>query len=619
MGRLLAFLVLLLTTIASAHGGAGPRKIALVIGNSAYRNTVELPNPRNDATAMAAKLKRLGFDTELVNDGGKQAMEDAIRRFGSRSEGAYVALFFYAGHGMQANGVNYLVPVDAKLSSERDLKYQMIKLSDILDEMDEAQVKLVFLDACRDNPLSRSLAARNRSAGIGRGLAPVDAATGTLISYATKDGKTAEDGEGDHSPYTAALLAHAEDPVDLAIMLRRVRERVVKATQSRQEPWEYGSLVGGELYLAGAGPAPAAAPPPVAGGVDPVTVELEFWNSIKTSGDPEDFAAYLRQYPEGKFALLAQNRLRGANRTAAVAPAPAAATPVPVTAPARATSPADGKSFRDCPDCPEMVILPAGSFTMGTPAGEDGRVADEGPLHPVAIRAPFALGRYEVTRREFARFVSDTGYPGGAGCYVWRNDQWQLEADKNWRNPGFEQGDDHPVTCVNREDVREYLRWLNLKTGKSYRLPSEAEWEYAARAGTTAVRHWGDTPQDACAYANVADLSLDDMFARWALHDCNDGHAYTAPVGSFRPNAFGLHDVLGNVWEWTADCWHESYAGAPIDGSVREGGDCSRYARRGGSWNSMAKDVRSGNRSRRDGTLRNNAIGFRVAATLAPR
>ncbi|WP_170228194.1 SUMF1/EgtB/PvdO family nonheme iron enzyme [Denitratisoma oestradiolicum] len=634
--RLASALALLLSLALSpgalAAPEAGSRKVALVVGNSAYQHTVELPNPRNDAAALAATLKGIGFDVDFVKDGGKAAMDDALRRFGIRAEGAQIALLFYAGHGLQIGGVNYLVPVDAHPTSERDLKYQMVKMTDALEEMESARVKLLFLDACRDNPLSRSFVMRTRSVSVGRGLAPVDATTGTLISYATKDGRVAEDGEGEHSPYTEALLAHLGDPVDVAIMLRRVREQVVRVTQSRQEPWDYGSLVGGEFYLASR-PAESAtsgaAPTPMSVGntVDPVTVELEFWNSIKASSDPEDFNAYLTQYPKGKFVPLAQNRLRflggGGPATAKhQAPAtvvPAAVPPSRTTIRAESLLPAGVKNFKDCEGCPEMLVLPAGSFIMGTPATETERVVDEGPTRTVAVAAPFALGRFEVARREYARFVSDSGYPTTPGCYVWRDSQWLLDEKSDWRNPGFEQTDDHPVTCVNREDIQEYLRWLNLKTGKTYRLPSEAEWEYAARASGTGVRFWGDKPADACAWANVADLSLVGMFGRWALHDCNDGYVYTAPVGSFKPNAFGLHDMLGNAWEWVADCYVDSYADAPVGTAPRLASDCARYGRRGGSWNSMAKDVRSGNRSRREPSLRNNSMGFRVAASITAR
>ena len=228
------------------------KRVALVIGNSAYAHTLQLANPRNDAQAITAALRRAGFDVHVVVDANKRAFEDALRRFGDRLDGAHAAVFFYAGHGVQVDGRNYLLPVDAKLERVRDLTYETIELSTVLREMEATRrVNLIFLDACRDNPMMRSLtgAAGARSVVVGRGLAPVDAATGTLISYATKDGNVAADGVGRNSPYTTALLSQLEQPgLEVGLMLRRVRENVIAMTNNQQVPWEYGSLLG-EFYF----------------------------------------------------------------------------------------------------------------------------------------------------------------------------------------------------------------------------------------------------------------------------------------------------------------------------------------------------------------------------------
>jgi formylglycine-generating enzyme len=201
------------------------------------------------------------------------------------------------------------------------------------------------------------------------------------------------------------------------------------------------------------------------------------------------------------------------------------------------------ETFKDCPDCPVMVKVPAGTFIMGSTAAETTRekVPDqnatwERPQHSVAIRGEFALGQYTVTRGEFAAFVRDSGYEPPSGCYVYitTTGQFILDQTRNWRNPGFPQTDRHPVVCVSFEDAQRYVQWLSQKTGKSYRLPTEAEWEYAARAGTTTARFWGDGRDLACDFANVADFTAAEAF-KWKkanqedVFQCRDGHVYTAP------------------------------------------------------------------------------------------
>ena len=275
--------------------------------------------------------------------------------------------------------------------------------------------------------------------------------------------------------------------------------------------------------------------------------------------------------------------------------------------------------FRDCPDCPEMLVIPAGSFTMGSPASEEGREDDEGPQREVLISS-YALGRYEVTRRQFARFVSETGHETGRCAY------WDVEAgeakwgdDRNWRSPGFEQTDDHPVTCVSWEDAQAYVAWLSKTTGERYRLPSEAEWEYAARAGTTTRYFWGDESDSACSFANGHDVTgkRENKFA-WTSFSCDDDHAQTAPVGQFDPNSFGVYDMTGNVWEWVEDKYHENYEGAPTEGSAWVVGNNSARVLRGGSWFYIPRYLRSANRIRYEPYDRNSYIGFRVARTLTP-
>jgi formylglycine-generating enzyme required for sulfatase activity len=282
---------------------------------------------------------------------------------------------------------------------------------------------------------------------------------------------------------------------------------------------------------------------------------------------------------------------------------------------------AQPRSFRDCADCPEMVAIPAGRFMMGVTPGEEdseGLASDfhhrSEPRHEVRVR-PFSAGKYEITRREYFAFAGATGRVSD-GCSIWAGTDFVFDPTRDWRNPGYPQDDRHPVVCVSWEDATAYTTWLSRRTGRRYRLLTEAEWEYAARAGTTTVRYWGDVREESCAYANVADHAVRKQVrgtADWPIFDCDDGHGHTAPVGSFRPNAFGLHDMLGNAWEWTQDCWNPNYNGAPTDGGAWTAGDCELRAVRGGSWEDSPVGARSAYRVGSPVVIRVFLRGFRVA------
>jgi formylglycine-generating enzyme required for sulfatase activity len=288
--------------------------------------------------------------------------------------------------------------------------------------------------------------------------------------------------------------------------------------------------------------------------------------------------------------------------------------------------------LRDRPGLPAMVRIPAGTFTMGVPPRENRRekvpkewAAWSSPLRTVDIARPFWLGRYPVTRGQFATFIAETGHAMPDEAWTYEPDdkgKWNYEPrkDRGWRNPGFAQTDDHPVVCVSHEDAEAYVAWLRELTGKEYRLPSEAEWEYACRAGTTTARFWGDGREEAGRYAKVADRSLMALmkaeFDPERYFDGDSGIPFTAPVGSFRSNPFGLYDMLGNVWEWTADCWNETLKDIPLDGTARTTGDCRLRVVRGGSWDNDPRSVRAGYRIRSDTGNRNTDAGFRVARTL---
>ena len=279
-------------------------------------------------------------------------------------------------------------------------------------------------------------------------------------------------------------------------------------------------------------------------------------------------------------------------------------------------TPKAGKVFRDCPDCPEMVIVPAGSFDMGSPDSEEERDDDEGPVHRVNVAA-FALSKTEITRWQFAAFVKQTRYDAGDKCWTFEGGKF-AERNGDWRKPGYIQDDKHPVTCIGWIDAQSYAIWISRKTGKQYRLPTETEWEYAARGKTSSSRYWGDGPDNACKYANVADKTAKAQIPgslSWLAHDCADSFAYTAPAGSFKANAFGLKDMLGNVWEWTEDSYHDSYDGAPADGGVWRGNG-GKHVLRGGSWNNDPQNVRAAVRNGEKPARRFSIFGFRLARKL---
>jgi formylglycine-generating enzyme required for sulfatase activity len=275
-----------------------------------------------------------------------------------------------------------------------------------------------------------------------------------------------------------------------------------------------------------------------------------------------------------------------------------------------------GQSFRDG-DGPEMVVIPPGSFTMGSPASEAGRENDEGPQRTVQVREALAVGKFHVTVGEYRRFAEATGR-GAPACNFWDGSKWVLEPSRTWRSPGFAQSDRHPVVCVSWEDAQAYARWLSQRTGRGYRLLTEAEWEYVARAGTRTSRWWGDGEAGQCNAANGADASGKRAFG-WGdgPATCDDGHAATSPVGSFRPNGFGLFDMAGNAWQWVEDCWKDNYQGSPTDSLVAlvSGGDCGRRVLRGGSWISFPRLLRSADRIGFTPGNRYDIIGFRVART----
>ncbi|MGE4013698.1 MAG: bifunctional serine/threonine-protein kinase/formylglycine-generating enzyme family protein, partial [Alphaproteobacteria bacterium] len=252
---------------------------------------------------------------------------------------------------------------------------------------------------------------------------------------------------------------------------------------------------------------------------------------------------------------------------------------------------------QDCALCPALVAIPTGTFTMGSPDTEADSFRTEKPPHPVTIAKPFLMGKTEVTYAQFRAFVQATGHVPVAECktYDFLTARYIVDKAASWQKPDFPAIDDHPVVCVSWHDAKAYVAWLSQITGKTYRLPSEAEWEYAARGGLVVPNYWRGVGSEACKYANVMDKDGKQRVPKtvnWQNFDCADGFEWTAPVGGFAANAYGLHNMLGNVWEWTEDCVNLTYRGAPADGSAWITGDCDLRIMRGGSWISQPRDQR---------------------------
>ncbi|MCG8443843.1 MAG: caspase domain-containing protein, partial [Caulobacterales bacterium] len=306
-----------LATASQAPGAASEgRRVALVIGNSAYVNAAPLPNPVNDARDMAAALVELGFEVVEGYDLNRPDMSQTIRDFSQRLAGADVGLFFYAGHGLQVNGKNYMAPVDAALEGEESLDFEAVDMGLVLAQMErDPRVNLIILDACRDNPLADALARSmgpSRSMGVARGLAQLDTvAVGTLIAYSTQPGATAADGTGRNSPFTGAMLARIRTPgLEVQQMMRRVRADVIDGSDGRQVPWDNSSLTTDFYFVPppeGSQDGPALAP------TEPSErqIEVRFWFDVKDTGSIDELQSYLDKYPNGEFAGAAEARIKG--------------------------------------------------------------------------------------------------------------------------------------------------------------------------------------------------------------------------------------------------------------------------------------------------------------------
>lgn len=640
----------------------GPTRVALVIGNQSYTAVPPLRNARADAEAMAAALDNLGFEVLLRTDLDDRSLRQAMRDFKGRLDGGSEAVFYFAGHGVQLGAANYLLPTNITAEDEEQVKDDALMLQRVLDDLAEQKVRfsVAIVDACRDNPFPKQ---GTRSIGGTRGLAPTTAATGQMILFSAGAGQTALDNlsPDDKDPnglFTRILLKEITRPgLPVDQVLKRTRQEVVSLAKSvghEQVPALYDQTVG-EFYftpaIAGAMPARVSeAAAPVAVAAIP-TDDRALWESVSNSKNPEEIQAYLNQFPKGLFAGVAAVRLRslmgggagggtgGATSSGPAAPTATASGSLPNAGAGSGSAPvataaagailvagsgntigdlqklAAGQVFRDCADCPEMVVIPPGKFEMGLADYRKLRRPNEGPMREVSIPGTFAVGRNEVTWSQYARFVRETSRAGGMGCATYTAKKFKVNAQASWNSPGFPQTETDPVVCISWEDAKAYAEWLGVKTGHNYRLLTEAEWEYVVRGGTSSERFWGENPADACRFANVADATGRGSLGLEAPFDCRDRYAGTAPVASFQPNQFGLNDLFGNAEEWVLDCWNDTYRNAPTSGIPNTSGDCDRRVVRGGSWFDGADAIRATARGEDAVGARYSTRGFRVART----
>jgi formylglycine-generating enzyme required for sulfatase activity len=540
---------LFVLTLALRTQTAQAARLALVIGNDTYTEVRKLKNARNDAQAMARELTAAGFKVTLQPDADRDTLFKAVDRFtlGVRKEDEVV--FYFSGHGVQLGAAAYLLPTDIRSESERQVARDGLALDQIAADLGKARYALLVIDACRDNPFPRTA---TKSIGLDRGLQPIDA-EGVDILMAAGPGQKALDRLSEQDPdpnglFTREFIRLMKTPgLPVRDLLSRVREEVAAkaATVShRQRP-------------------------------------------------------SLREDSNGAFTFYASRAPEPPRVQSQETPAPVAVQQRPRVAvdasPSTRPSSAPPSVFKDCPECPEMVVIPAGSFDMGSPDGEAGRNFDEGPVHRVQIGRAFGLGKTEVTQG-----------------------QWQAVMGSN-PSSNYQCGDTCPVERVSWVDAQKFIRRLNAKTGQEYRLPSEAEWEYACRAGGQ-DRYCGGDDLDRVAWygGNNGDKTYRvGPKPVKELERLASIRSYIHPVGRKAANAWGLHDMNGNVNELVEDCYHGSYAGAPSDGRAWVEGTCVDRISRGGSWLSAPQDARAAHRVRHfSPTYRSNNGGFRLARTL---
>jgi formylglycine-generating enzyme required for sulfatase activity len=662
-GGNMRFFVLVATLLGAlaASPALAQKRIALVIGINSYpnlidktntdpekRNRFQLQKAINDAEEVGRTLSRLGFTVEVVRDPTQETMIRRVTALAERISPGDTVFFFFSGHGLHTDGNNLLVPSDIPDLTQGSAAIRQLVIqrsyseaailstlrNKLTDKTGRQKGLIIYVsDACRNNPfpIAGLDLAKSGPASQQFGVKPVES-SGVFSIYSAGAGQIALDrlSNADANPnsvFTRVFLEHLTKQEHLNDILAQVRQRVIQLAATSidpitnqaiyQNPSFYDQTDGDFIYLSGR----------------PEALDERYWSFLKTTTDVRALRTFVAEYPNSPRRPEAEARitqLEGRIAMNARFPVPCVTdeAALKTSLAGRAHSPLSRveecalkqqDSFKECPVCPEMVVIPSGNFPMGSPPTEDRRSDDEGPQHRVTIAAPFAVGRFEITVDQFAAFLQEAGHDAGSKCFTNETNKWEEQSGRSWRSPGFAQNGSHPVACINWHDAKAYVDWLSRKTGKIYRLLSEAEWEYTARAGSVTRFHFGDRSDGICKFGNGVDQTAKGSHPSWTVVSlCSDSHVYTAPVGSFTANDFGMHDMHGNVWEWVEDCWNESYRGAPMDGSVWASGNCGQRVLRGGSWTNNPNDLRTAFRNRYSAEDRYNNAGIRVARTLAP-
>ncbi len=618
--------------------GTPEARHALVIGNVEYESG-KLKNPVNDARAVAAELQELGFAVTLLENAALRPLEDAIRQFASRLRAAGgVGIFYFAGHGVQVDGFNYLLPVGADIRSETDIRYKAVELGFLLDNLGDAnnQLNVVLLDACRDNPF------RGFSRTLSRGLAQATAPTGTLIGYATGPGKVAADGAGEHSPFTEHLLAALAIPgLTIEGVMKRTMAAVKGATNGKQVPWMATSLVGEFVPR----PKPPAAvvqltiPKPPQGGdfslddlrrwntwldamkkafaeavsfeaeAGPVALKREAWQRFLGAFSDDHPAREDDDLRQQARARLERLQAAGETRTPPPPSPPSPPPPSPPPVPRKAGDVVDNPKLRGL----DLVFrfIPAGTFQMGSPNTEKERDDDE-MLHQVTLTRDFAISETEVTQAQWQVLMGNkpSRFQGCDACPVEQVNWYEALAFANALSQRSGLEECYVLSGGNDKKPGEGLEFqtaaLKSLDCRGYRLPTEAEWEYAARAGTRTPFWTGEN-------LTTAQANYDGY--PYAGEANGASREKTIPVRSFKANPWGLYEVHGNVKEWTqdfglsADTYKEGIRD-PL--SVRG----SLQVTRGGGWYNFARYCRAALRNADSPSTRSGDLGFRLVRTL---
>ncbi|MDM8515286.1 SUMF1/EgtB/PvdO family nonheme iron enzyme [Desulfobacterales bacterium HSG16] len=537
-------------------------RVALLIGNEDYRSS-PLLNPVNDANGMGDVLEGLGFTVSVRKNLNWQEMNEAIVDFGGKMKNSELCLFYYAGHGVQIDGKNYLIPVDSDIRHEKEVKYKAIDAELVLAEMgnSENRTNIVILDACRGNPFSSKF--RTSSKGLTHMAAP----SGTLIAYSTGPGKKAGDGSRNHSLYTEELIKHIEIPGSrLVDVFSQVRKAVRERTGGRQIPWESTSLEGA-VYLGKVESAELPVSKPVS-----VSQSLKVDKKAKTKIN------------------LAQSET--------------------VIKEAVFDQPPAGAMKIDTVTQMNFSWIPGGCYPMGCGSWTDTCDADEKPVHKVCVDGLW-VGIYEVTYKQFLIFLNEVNDPGLEG------EAWFQTRDNDPEGLILSGVDgytveakylNHPVTNVSWYGAKAFVSWLSNKTGNDFNLPTEAEWEYIARSGGLKEKYAGGDDIESVAWCVLPGQQPDSM-----------PHV----VGTKSPNGLGIYDMSGNVWEWCRDIYREAaYAKHEVDNPVEYivntyKGNGSARVIRGGSFLYDSRYSRSSNRGSHWIAGHTSDLGFRVVMRAA--